>query len=840
MSDQVEIPDINDLPDMQEAAEFTPVVKLLTIETPVLGYDGTNINPANWQAKALADRTQWLRDRLLNLSTRLVLSVNGKTGNVVVTYNDVGADAAGTADALMTAHLTALDPHSQYFDETRGDTRYVQRSLANQSNGWLQLDAAGKIPAAMLQTLASRYVVVANQAARLALSSSANLTICAQADIDQLFYLNGGANPAVAANWVAGQSATVSGVSSVFGRTGAVTAQNGDYDADKITETATRKFATPAEKTAWNAKQALLVSGANIRSLFGQSLLGAGNFAPTPAQMGVAAATHTHTTADITDFTQQAQLLIVNSLEAGQGVTLGQNPVNGKTIISASGGSSGGGGYIVVDRPSATAGQNHAFSISPQGAFNLTAYALKEVAGAINQTHVVDEFNAESEVSYNTTNDVIFDGAAHSYTGGNYQLTADNELYSADIKADGVVISISQVINNPPETIIPAMTANAQNGYAAFASSNNSDGGAGSAIYKAFNRILGGSESWTSNAAPSQTSPQWIGIQLPSAVWVAGYGVVTRNQNGFQNSPRNWAFQGSNDGSIWMTLHEVSGDTRNVPGQRRVFTFSAGNSYSYYRLRITAANYANLSNFVGVDELEIYDNLPKFVINTGGKNYGISNGVLSEIAGELSAEKINSQGVSSVSGLAGISAPVKLISDAAIEINTIYTPYQQIITNKSLLSAAAWGQINSAMLTATQTNGGFVRVAVTRDLINWHVWRGSVWVGVGSLSVDTASATKLIADGMTPTDLNGINAAGWTQLFASNNGVPDYLAFAFALDISDPTTDVATIDRLTLNVNDASSWMLQTPAQVEIRWRSDSVTFRTVTAGNYKLAYQIP
>ncbi|MEF9678944.1 carbohydrate-binding protein, partial [Pectobacterium aroidearum] len=129
---------------------------------------------------------------------------------------------------------------------------------------------------------------------------------------------------------------------------------------------------------------------------------------------------------------------------------------------------------------------------------------------------------------------------------------------------------------------------------------------------------------------------------------------------------------------------------------------------------------------------------------------------------------------------------------------------------------------------------------VTRDLINWHVWRGSVWVGVGSLSVDTASATKLIADGMTPTDLNGINAAGWTQLFASNNGVPDYLAFAFALDISDPTTDVATIDRLTLNVNDASSWMLQTPAQVEIRWRSDSVTFRTVTAGNYKLAYQIP
>ncbi len=344
MSEQVEIPDIDDLPDITENAEFSPAVKLLTTETPVLGYDGDNINPANWQAQALANRTQWLRDRLLNLSTRLVLSVNGKTGNVVVTNNDVGADATGTADALMTAHLTALDPHLQYFDETRGDARYVRNSQANQSNGWLQLDASGKIPAAMLQTLASRYVVVADQATRLALSSSANLTICAQADIDTLFYLNGGDNPAVAANWVQGQSATVSGVSSVYGRTGAVVAQNGDYDADKITETVTRKFATPAEKTAWNAKQTALVSGTNIRSLFGNSLLGSGDLAPTPAQMG-AAAVDTHTTADISDFTQQAQLLIIGSLEAGPGITLGQNPITGKMIISSVGGS-GGGGFV--------------------------------------------------------------------------------------------------------------------------------------------------------------------------------------------------------------------------------------------------------------------------------------------------------------------------------------------------------------------------------------------------------------------------------------------------------------------------------------------------------------
>ncbi|MBQ4774161.1 hypothetical protein F9U44_21990, partial [Pectobacterium versatile] len=71
-----------------------------------------------------------------------------------------------------------------------------------------------------------------------------------------------------------GQEPGVSGVASVFGRTGVVTAQPGDYTADQITETATRKFASPDEKAFWNAKQAELISGTTIRTLFGQSLLG--------------------------------------------------------------------------------------------------------------------------------------------------------------------------------------------------------------------------------------------------------------------------------------------------------------------------------------------------------------------------------------------------------------------------------------------------------------------------------------------------------------------------------------------------------------------------------------
>ena len=42
------------------------------------------------------------------------------------------------------------------------------------------------------------------------------------------------------------------GVASVFGRTGAVTAQEGDYDAGQIDETSSRVFVSPQEKAKWN------------------------------------------------------------------------------------------------------------------------------------------------------------------------------------------------------------------------------------------------------------------------------------------------------------------------------------------------------------------------------------------------------------------------------------------------------------------------------------------------------------------------------------------------------------------------------------------------------------
>ena len=48
-----------------------------------------------------------------------VQSVAGKTGTVTLTPADVGADAAGTAAAAVTAHEAAADPHTQYTTAAR-------------------------------------------------------------------------------------------------------------------------------------------------------------------------------------------------------------------------------------------------------------------------------------------------------------------------------------------------------------------------------------------------------------------------------------------------------------------------------------------------------------------------------------------------------------------------------------------------------------------------------------------------------------------------------------------------------------------------------------------------
>jgi hypothetical protein len=96
----------------------------------------------------------------------------------------------------------------------------------------------------------------------------------------------------------------------------------------------------------------------------------------------------------------------------------------------------------------------------------------------------------------------------------------------------------------------------------------------------------------------------WVVYQLSSAKVVTRYTLTSAND--FANrDPKNWQFQGSNDGSSWTTLNTQTGQEFPSRFMLRTYTVSNTTAYSYYRLNITANN----GNTTGMQlaEWNIYD-----------------------------------------------------------------------------------------------------------------------------------------------------------------------------------------------------------------------------------------
>ncbi len=160
------------------------------------------------------------------------------------------ANVDNTSDAskpVSTAQQTALN--------LKEDT-----ANKNQNNGYAGLDGSGKINPSQLPAIAVTDTnVVASQVAMLALTAEVG-DLAVRTDLNKTFILR--VSPAsTLGNWQELLTPTDQ-VTSVYGRTGIVTAQSGDYTADQITETASNKILTSAERT----KLAGIATGATANS----------------------------------------------------------------------------------------------------------------------------------------------------------------------------------------------------------------------------------------------------------------------------------------------------------------------------------------------------------------------------------------------------------------------------------------------------------------------------------------------------------------------------------------------------------------------------------------------
>jgi hypothetical protein len=107
--------------------------------------------------------------------------------------------------------------------------------------------------------------------------------------------------------------------------------------------------------------------------------------------------------------------------------------------------------------------------------------------------------------------------------------------------------------------------------------------------------------SWASATVPVQ----WIRYQLGTAKTILAYSINTYS-NG-QTCPRDWTFEGSNNGTNWTTLATVTngfavGDTNTL----RYFPVTTPGSYTYYQLNISAmVNNAVVNIFIR--EIQLFD-----------------------------------------------------------------------------------------------------------------------------------------------------------------------------------------------------------------------------------------
>lgn len=156
------------------------------------------------------------------------------------------------------------------------------------------------------------------------------------------------------------------------------------------------------------------------------------------------------------------------------------------------------------------------------------------------------------------------------------------------------------------KNLIPQMTSDTTpSPYVASASAYYSNSTYSWNPYKAFNHTSSPDvvdDSWVVNDLIG-----WLQFKFDSSVKVSHYVVVAKGySNGAETqSPKDWTFEGSNDGSTYDILHTVTGEINWTSAERRSFTFENSSEYLYYRINITANN--GDTTYLSIGELEMME-----------------------------------------------------------------------------------------------------------------------------------------------------------------------------------------------------------------------------------------
>lgn len=205
-------------------------------------------------------------------------------------YNILSAQIKAAQDAAQTAQ-TAAQKAQSYAGQAEETLQEVEQLadkayiFATTMIGTIQ--QAGQEQVAAVQQAGQTQVSSVTQAGQEQITAvqqaGAQQTAAAAAEADRAKGYADSIDPSQFVKTVNGEEPDASGnvevqagVASVFGRTGAVTAQAGDYDAGQIEETDSRVFVSPQEKAKWNGipGENLVINGGMQIWQRGESLTG--------------------------------------------------------------------------------------------------------------------------------------------------------------------------------------------------------------------------------------------------------------------------------------------------------------------------------------------------------------------------------------------------------------------------------------------------------------------------------------------------------------------------------------------------------------------------------------
>lgn len=587
------------------------------------------------------------------------------------------------------------------------------------------------------------------------------------------------------------------------------------------------QFVSLADKKLWNEKQAKLVSGTNVKTIFGETVLGEGDIGASD----------------------------VSTCFQGKGtVSISYDPEKDKIIVE--GASAPTNDFIEVNIENAEAGDTYRYQTDGLN-FNLTTKIfnyIDVVSAGVRETdyssmqdsltkNTLPTSNATGIFPTGSLNTVTLNSKANSVEA--FESKAFN-ISSYPQNTAVLDVSIDEAITSfiptfAGETSLKGFMPMAESNYNNLPPSSAFRAGLSSSEASKANDYWSSSQIWN-----QRTSDIYLGIMFTKPFELVSYSLQKVGGwywGGNSAAMTGWSFQGRNSSDdSWVTLDRQS-DQNLISSDGTWLTYNLNSPVRYSQYRFLLENVNAQGARPSIARVRFNHHAGLMIKDKNGNYYGLDNeGNLSQATISTLADFYDNQ-------ITEFKRPLDLtlLSDklpftfCTTEANTLsVTPgsnFETIAINVPIYKRSNWDGFKNVKMLSTfleNTSDKFY-FAISPDGTNYYIWKDSKWTEVTAYETTTESVARLRKEGMSYTDFNNIPDSAWVKFEdlalkpTITMAVSDVIFLA-----SDPVTPKASGTTL----ESVKGWKEMTSGEVSVVLIDGRIDFTTENAGTYKILYR--